>query len=117
MLEHLRAHSRITPAHENLEDETMTAIAAELPSVATRDEWLAARLELLKKEKEHTRMRDTLNAARRRLPMVKVAKDYRFRSPTGEKRLIDMVCNPAQASATSSWYWPMVMTTPERPMG
>src|SRR5215204_1901907 len=68
----------------------MTSIAAELPAVATRDEWLAARLELLKKEKEHTRMRDALNAERRRLPMVKVEKDYRFRSPTGEKRLIGL---------------------------
>ncbi len=68
----------------------MTVIAAELPAVATRDEWLAARLELLKKEKEYTRMRDTLNAQRRRLPMVKVAKDYRFRSPSGEKRLVDL---------------------------
>jgi predicted dithiol-disulfide oxidoreductase (DUF899 family) len=68
----------------------MTAIAADLPAVATRNEWLAARLELLEKEKAHTRMRDTINAERRRLPMVKVVKDYRFRSPTGEKRLVDL---------------------------
>ena len=68
----------------------MTAVAAELPAVAAREEWLAARLDLLKKEKEYTRMRDTLNAERRRLPMVKVAKDYRFRSPNGEKRLVDL---------------------------
>jgi predicted dithiol-disulfide oxidoreductase (DUF899 family) len=68
----------------------MTAIAAELPAVATRDEWLVARLALLEKEKEYTRMRDTLNAQRRHLPMVKVAKDYRFRSPSGEKRLVDL---------------------------
>ena len=68
----------------------MTSIAAELPAVATREEWLAARLELLKKEKEHTRMRDALNAERRCLPMVKVEKDYRFQTPTGEKRLVDL---------------------------
>jgi len=68
----------------------MTSIAAELPTVATRDEWLAARLELLQKEKEHTRMRDALNAQRRGLPMVKVEKDYRFRTRSGEQRLVDL---------------------------
>ena len=35
-------------------------------------------------------MRDALNAERRRLPMVRVEKDYRFQSPSGEKRLIDL---------------------------
>jgi predicted dithiol-disulfide oxidoreductase (DUF899 family) len=68
----------------------MTSIAAELPAVASRAEWLAARLDLLQKEKEHTRMRDALNAERRRLPMVKVEKDYRFRTPVGEKGLLDL---------------------------
>lgn len=68
----------------------MTSIAAELPAVATRDEWLAARLELLRKEKEHTRMRDALNAERRCLPMVRVEADYRFQTPGGEKRLVDL---------------------------
>ena len=68
----------------------MTSIAAELPSVATRDEWLAARLELLRNEKEATRLRDALSAERRRLPMVKVEKEYRFQTPTGEKGLLDL---------------------------
>ena len=44
------------------------------PRVATREEWLVARKELLAREKEHTRQRDALNAARRRLPMVRVEK-------------------------------------------
>lgn len=68
----------------------MTSIAAELPAVATREEWLAARLALLRREKEHTRMRDMLNAERRRLPMVRIEKDYRFRTASGEKRLVDL---------------------------
>lgn len=68
----------------------MTSIAAELPAVASREEWLAARLALLNREKEHTRMRDALNAERRALPMVRIEKDYRFQAPTGEKRLIDL---------------------------
>jgi predicted dithiol-disulfide oxidoreductase (DUF899 family) len=68
----------------------MTSIAAELPPVVTRDRWLAARLELLRKEKEHTRQRDALNAERRRLPMVKVEKPYRFETPSGDKGLLDL---------------------------
>ena len=60
------------------------------PDVVTREEWLAARLELLAKEKELTRARDRLNADRRRLPMVRVEKDYRFKGPDGEEGLLDL---------------------------
>jgi predicted dithiol-disulfide oxidoreductase (DUF899 family) len=62
-----------------------------LPSIATRDEWLAARKELLQREKEMTRARDALNADRRRLPMVEVAKPYVFHGPQGESlSLLDL---------------------------
>jgi predicted dithiol-disulfide oxidoreductase (DUF899 family) len=61
-----------------------------LPKVVTRDEWLEARKELLEKEKSLTRQRDALNAERRRLPMVKVEKEYVFHGPNGEARLIDL---------------------------
>ena len=46
--------------------------------------------ELLAKEKELTRLRDQLNADRRRLPMVRVDKDYRFEGPDGEVGLADL---------------------------
>jgi len=61
-----------------------------LPKVATRPEWLRSRKELLDKEKELTRQRDSLNTARRELPMVEVEKDYVFDGPNGTVRLIDM---------------------------
>ena len=61
-----------------------------LPRIATRDEWLIARTELLNDEKELTRQRDALNAARRDLPMVEIEKDYTFDGPNGPVRLIDM---------------------------
>jgi predicted dithiol-disulfide oxidoreductase (DUF899 family) len=61
-----------------------------LPEVVTRDQWLAARQELLATEKEFTRQRDALNAQRRRLPMTVVEKDYRFEGPDGEARLADL---------------------------
>ena len=60
------------------------------PEIVSRDEWLAARRELLEKEKELTRRRDALNAERRRLPMVRIEKDYRFTGPGGEAGLLDL---------------------------
>jgi predicted dithiol-disulfide oxidoreductase (DUF899 family) len=61
-----------------------------LPQVVSPDEWLAARKELLVKEKALTRERDALNAERRRLPMVEVTKDYVFDGPDGEASLLDL---------------------------
>jgi len=61
-----------------------------LPEIVTREEWTAARKELLAKEKELTRARDALNAERRRLPMVEVTKDYVFQGPGGEVGLVDL---------------------------
>jgi predicted dithiol-disulfide oxidoreductase (DUF899 family) len=64
--------------------------AVSLPPVVSRDEWLVARRELLVKEKAATRARDALNAERRRLPMVRIEKDYAFRGPDGGARLVDL---------------------------
>jgi predicted dithiol-disulfide oxidoreductase (DUF899 family) len=61
-----------------------------LPEIVSRDEWLAARVELLEREKGFTRARDELAAARRRLPMVEIKKDYRFEGPEGEVGLLDL---------------------------
>ncbi|SFP41497.1 Predicted dithiol-disulfide oxidoreductase, DUF899 family [Amycolatopsis arida] len=60
------------------------------PKVVSRDEWLTARRELLAREKELTWALDGLNADRRRLPMVRVEKDYRFSGPDGEVGLLDL---------------------------
>ena len=61
-----------------------------LPKIATRDEWLAARKELLAKEKDLTRRRDALNVERRNLPMVEIDKDYRLEGPDGTVGLVDL---------------------------
>jgi predicted dithiol-disulfide oxidoreductase (DUF899 family) len=58
-----------------------------LPEVVSRDQWLEARLQLLAEEKELTRRRDALNAARRRLPMVRVGKEYVFEGLRGKVTL------------------------------
>ena len=54
----------------------MTENYANLPRVVSRDEWTAARKDLLAKEKQFTRQRDALSADRRRLPMVRIEKEY-----------------------------------------
>jgi predicted dithiol-disulfide oxidoreductase (DUF899 family) len=59
-------------------------------SIGTREEWLAAREDLLKREKEHTRLGDELARQRRDLPWVPVDKDYRFDTEDGEKTLAEL---------------------------
>jgi predicted dithiol-disulfide oxidoreductase (DUF899 family) len=54
---------------------------------ATRKEWLNERLELLTAEKELTRRSDEVARQRRALPWVKVEKEYRFDTGSGEKSL------------------------------
>ncbi|MEU8959314.1 DUF899 domain-containing protein [Streptomyces sp. NPDC048518] len=61
-----------------------------LPDIVTRGEWLAAREELLAKEKAATRARDALNAERRGLPMVEVDKEYYFDGSDGKATLLDL---------------------------
>jgi predicted dithiol-disulfide oxidoreductase (DUF899 family) len=58
--------------------------------IGTREEWLAAREQLLAREKEHTRLGDELARQRRELPWVRVEKEYRFDTDDGEKALGDL---------------------------
>jgi predicted dithiol-disulfide oxidoreductase (DUF899 family) len=55
----------------------MTSSATPHPTIVSRDEWLAERKKLLSEEKELTKHYDRVNAERRRLPMVKIEKDYK----------------------------------------
>jgi predicted dithiol-disulfide oxidoreductase (DUF899 family) len=59
-------------------------------STGTRDEWLAARLELLDAEKELTRRADELARKRQELPWVPVENDYRFETEDGSASLADL---------------------------
>jgi predicted dithiol-disulfide oxidoreductase (DUF899 family) len=61
-----------------------------LPRIVNRDEWTAARKELLEKEKELTRLRDRISSERRELPMVEIDKPYRFDGPDGSATLADL---------------------------
>ncbi len=60
------------------------------PRVVSQSEWLTARKELLIKEKEASRQRDALSVERRKLPMVKIEKEYAFEGPRGRTSLCDL---------------------------
>lgn len=60
------------------------------PQIGTHEQWLKARLDLLKAEKEHTRRGDELARQRQLLPWVPVSKDYRFVTQQGESGLADL---------------------------
>jgi predicted dithiol-disulfide oxidoreductase (DUF899 family) len=68
----------------------MTTATLPLPKIVSRAEWLAARKQLLAEEKAATRARDAVSAKRRRLPMVKLEKDYVFAGPNGRVTLLDL---------------------------
>lgn len=56
----------------------------------TRDEWLAARRDLLAKEKAHMRAGDALAAERRSLPRLRIEKDYVFDTSRGRRSLAEL---------------------------
>ena len=59
-------------------------------AIGTREEWLAARLDLLQAEKELTRKSDELAQRRQELPWVRVDKEYRFDTDQGSASLADL---------------------------
>lgn len=64
--------------------------------VVSHDEWLSSRVELLKKEKEFTRLRDELSRERRELPWERVEKDYQFNTVGGTQSLGDLFGSHSQ---------------------
>ncbi|MEX1121198.1 MAG: DUF899 domain-containing protein [Balneolales bacterium] len=61
-----------------------------LPEIVSQEEWVSAREKLLVREKEMTEKLDKLAAERRRMPMVRVDRDYTFTGPEGKESLIDL---------------------------
>jgi predicted dithiol-disulfide oxidoreductase (DUF899 family) len=76
-----RALSRTTSTQESIDGSSQ---------VVSRDEWLAARRELLAREGRLTRERDAVTEERRRLPMVAVDKDHAFEGAAGTMGLLDL---------------------------
>jgi predicted dithiol-disulfide oxidoreductase (DUF899 family) len=74
-----------TPRKPSSQETTVS-----LPKIVSHDEWVAARKDLLVREKAATKERDLLSAERRQLPMVEVVKDYEFDGPDGKVSLRDL---------------------------
>jgi predicted dithiol-disulfide oxidoreductase (DUF899 family) len=75
---------------------TMTTGKTEVGRVVPQGEWLAARKDLLRKEKEFSRLRDELSRQRRALPWEKVEKNYVFDGPRGKETLSDLFSGRSQ---------------------
>ena len=80
------------------------------PPIVSPQEWEAARLEMLVKEKEMTRARDALAAQRRRMPRMAVEKEYRFEGPNGPASLLDLFEGRQQLIVYPFFYGPAVTT-------
>ena len=84
-----------------------------LPPIVSPEEWKSAREELLVKEKELTRARDTLAAERRRMPRMAVEKDYEFDGPDGRISLDEVFAGRRQLIVYRFFFDPGVNGWPE----
>src|SRR5919106_1459152 len=80
------------------------------PAIVSPEEWLAAREQMLVREKELTRARDALAAERRRMPWMAVEKDYAFEGPAGPASLLDLFEGRRQLIVYRAFYAPDVTT-------
>jgi predicted dithiol-disulfide oxidoreductase (DUF899 family) len=73
-----------------------TVHGTENRKVVSQKEWISARKKLLLKEKKFSKLRDELNLQRRKLPWVKVEKDYVFEGPNGKVPFADLFGDKSQ---------------------
>ena len=74
----------------------LTSAGIQGHDVVSPNEWIASRKELLRKEKEFTKLRDELSQQRRELPWEKVEKQYVFDGPNGKETLVDLFDGKSQ---------------------
>src|SRR5216684_6115201 len=91
----------------------MSTSMIEEPQIVSREEWLAARTNLLAKEKELTRQRDALAAERRRMPWMAVEKQYVFDGPNGKVSLLDLFEGRRQLIVYRAFFEPGVFGWPD----
>jgi predicted dithiol-disulfide oxidoreductase (DUF899 family) len=84
----------------------MSNTTLESPRIATPAEWLAARKTLLAREKELTRLKDSLSEERRALPWVRVEKNYIFDAPGGKRSLAELFDGRSQLAVYHFMFGP-----------
>src|SRR6266581_7009079 len=101
-----------TLVRERNEEDVMTIagkavlVTGATHKTGTREEWLAARLKLLKEEKELTRRSDELAQRRQELPWVRIEKKYRFDTDEGDASLADLFRGRSQLLAYHFMFGP-----------
>lgn len=90
-------------------------LAVPTPPIVSEARWEAARQEMLVREKELTRTRDAVAAARRRMPWVEVKKDYSFDGPSGRVPLLELFEGRRQLLVYRAFFEPGVFGWPEHP--
>ncbi|RJQ74454.1 DUF899 domain-containing protein [Pseudonocardiaceae bacterium YIM PH 21723] len=83
-------------------------------TIVSAQDWEKARQELLVKEKEHTRLGDELAASRRRMPWLKVDKQYEFDGPDGKTDLLGLFQGRRQLIVYRAFFEPGVHGWPEQ---
>jgi predicted dithiol-disulfide oxidoreductase (DUF899 family) len=95
-------------------EDTMTELKMQTPPVVTAEEWEAARQRLLVREKEVSRARDALAAERRRMPWLRVDKEYAFDGPDGRVSLPGLFAGRRQLIVYRAFFEPGVYGWPDR---
>jgi predicted dithiol-disulfide oxidoreductase (DUF899 family) len=83
------------------------------PPTVTAPQWAEAREQLLVQEKELTRARDAMAAARRRMPWLAVDKPYTFEGPDGPLSLLDLFQGRSQLIIYRAFFEPGVVGWPD----
>ena len=83
------------------------------PPVVSKEQWEAARQEMLVKEKAHMRASDKLAAERRRMPWLAVEKSYMFEGPQGRASLVDLFEGRRQLIVYRAFFEPGVFGWPD----
>ena len=94
-------------------DREGVPLAMNTPTIASPQEWQAAREQLLVKEKALTCARDALAAERRRMPWTAVEKAYEFDGPAGKVSLLDLFEGRRQLIVYRAFFEPGVHGWPE----
>jgi predicted dithiol-disulfide oxidoreductase (DUF899 family) len=90
-----------------------TQMNMKTPPIVSPQEWEDARQQLLVKEKELTRARDAMAAARRRMPWLAIEKAYAFEGPAGKASLLDLFEGRRQLVLYRAFFEPGVFGWPD----
>lgn len=80
--------------------------ATTLPRIVDREAWWDDRSVLLQQEKALIRMKDSVSALRRRMPMVEITADHRFEGPEGQVGLLELFAGREQLIVQHFMYAP-----------